>query len=111
MWDLLFFEIKLVILREKGERTMAGNKLNDEVVTEEQLVKEGYRKYQGKEIDIYYNSKACQHAGSCVRGNGAIYNVDRKPWILADAASSTENIRVVDSCPSGALKYIVKNAN
>lgn len=87
---------------------MDGSKINGENVTAENLTNAGYRKYQGKEVDVYYNATVCQHAGNCVRGNAAIYEVGRKPWIVADNADVNENIRVVNDCPSGALKYLLK---
>lgn len=89
---------------------MNGNTLNGKNATEADLRQEGYRKYRGEEIDVYYNASLCVHAGNCVRENSAIYEVGRRPWIIADNADVNENIRVVNSCPSGALKYVVKDA-
>ena len=34
---------------------MKGNQIDGQPVTEEQLLKEGYRKYTGEGIDIFYN--------------------------------------------------------
>lgn len=90
---------------------MDGNKMNGKSVTEANLVEKGYRKYEGKEITVYYNANVCQHVGNCVRENPAIYEVGRRPWIIADNTDVNENIRVVNACPSGALKYIVKDKN
>lgn len=87
---------------------MNGNMINGKKVTEELLIKEGYRKYRGEEVDVYYNAKTCVHAGNCVRENAAIYDIERRPWIVADNADCSENVRVVNCCPSGALKYIQK---
>ena len=35
---------------------MKGNQIDGQPVTEEQLLKEGYRKYTGEGIDIFYNA-------------------------------------------------------
>lgn len=78
------------------------------MVTEIDLLESGYRKYSGQTIDVFYDITKCVHAGECVRGNGEVFNVKRKPWIVADNASTTEVAQVVSSCPSGALKYIRK---
>lgn len=86
---------------------MDGSKIDGKWVTEEKLLALGYRKYYGKEMDIYYSKNICQHAGKCVHGNSYVFEVGRKPWIIADNANVAENIRVVDTCPAGALKYIV----
>ncbi|MBL1228062.1 (4Fe-4S)-binding protein [Enterococcus sp. BWB1-3] len=85
---------------------MDGSRINGVPVTEEILTAQGYRKYIGAELDIYYNKDICAHIGNCVRGNPEVFEVGRRPWIIADNGSLEENIRVVDSCPSGALKYI-----
>lgn len=88
---------------------MDGSKLNGHVATEESLTENGYRKYSGEGIDIYYNKDVCIHAGKCVKGNSEVYEVGRRPWIIADNASADENVRIVNTCPSGALKYIRKD--
>lgn len=48
---------------------MKGNQIDGQPVTEEQLLKESYRKYTGEGIDIFYNKDICEHIGNCVRGN------------------------------------------
>ena len=71
----------------------------------ESILNKGYRKYEGSEIDIYYSTEKCKHAGICVRGNGNVFNVKRKPWILPDNGEADEVMKVIDACPSGALRY------
>ncbi|WP_314067724.1 (4Fe-4S)-binding protein [uncultured Vagococcus sp.] len=73
---------------------------------EAELLEQGYRKYSGKEVDVYFNTSICIHSGNCVRGNQEIFNLDRRPWILPDNADSQEVTRVIDTCPSSALRYI-----
>lgn len=77
-------------------------------MTEEHLLQDGYRKYVGEAIDVFFSAEKCEHSGNCVRGNGEVFNVKRKPWILADNASAEEVAAVIDTCPSGALQYIRK---
>ncbi|MBO0474763.1 hypothetical protein IGL98_001289 [Enterococcus sp. DIV0840] len=88
---------------------MDGSKINDKPVTQEILLEEGYRKYSGEGLDIYYSKDICAHIGNCVFGNPDVFEVGRRPWIIADNGSIEENIRVIDTCPSGALKYIRKD--
>ncbi|MDH6364621.1 putative Fe-S cluster protein YjdI [Enterococcus sp. PF1-24] len=88
---------------------MDGNKIDGKKVTAEMLVEKGYRKYSGEEIDIYYNKDICAHIGNCVRGNGAVFEVGRRPWIIADNSTVADDIQVINTCPSGALKYIRKD--
>jgi uncharacterized Fe-S cluster protein YjdI len=86
---------------------MDGSKIDQKLVTEEELLALGYRKYRGKDMDIYYSKDICQHVGNCVRGNPEVFEVGRKPWVLVDCGEVKENIRIIDTCPSGALKYII----
>lgn len=58
-----------------------------------------------KIIDVYFNTAICQHSGNCVRGNGKLFNLKRKPWIMPDEVDVTTVVKVIDMCPSGALKY------
>lgn len=75
---------------------------------EEKLLEEGYRKYYGKEIDVFFKKELCIHAQSCLHGNPAVFNVDRRPWILPDAEQKVEEVmRAVNSCRVGALQYIL----
>lgn len=90
---------------------MSGSKIDGTKVTEKILLKHGYKKYDGKSLSIYYNQEICKHVGNCVRGNGAVFEVGRRPWIIPDNASIEEDIQVINTCPSGALKYIEKGRN
>ena len=85
---------------------MDNSKLFDDVATEEELLKNDYRKYHGENMDIYYNATICEHAGECVRGNPLVFEVGRKPWIIPDNGDTPSN--QINRCPSGALKYLIK---
>ncbi|WP_114194564.1 (4Fe-4S)-binding protein [Edaphovirga cremea] len=71
----------------------------------DELIDAGYRCYTGDRIDVYFNAARCQHSGNCVRGNSSIFKLDHKPWITPDNAAESEVMRVVKTCPSGALQY------
>lgn len=88
---------------------MDGSKIDNKPVTKEQLLEKGYRKYEGKDIDIYYNKEICAHVGNCVRGNPDVFEVGRRPWIIPDNASASDGAAVVNTCPTGALKFIRKD--
>ena len=62
---------------------MKGNQIDGQPVTEEQLLKEGYRKYTGEGIDIFYNKDICEHIGNCVRGNPALTHFDKQKTQLS----------------------------
>ncbi|MBP1045152.1 (4Fe-4S)-binding protein [Enterococcus sp. BWM-S5] len=88
---------------------MDGSKIDGKTVTEEMLLENGYRRYAGEGIDIYYSKDICAHIGNCVRGNPDVFEVGRRPWIIADSGTVEDDIRVINTCPSGALKYIRKD--
>lgn len=69
------------------------------------LLEAGYRCYHGDKIDVYFNTSLCQHSGNCVRGNGQLFNLKRKPWIMPDNVDPQTVQEVINTCPSGALKY------
>lgn len=73
---------------------------------EKQLLSDGYRKYTGKEIDVFFNGDLCTHSANCVTSNSNVFNLKNKPWINADAAGVEEIKEIIDKCPSGALQYI-----
>ncbi len=87
---------------------MDGHTLAGEPVTEETLLAGGYRKYHGEAIDVYYNKEICIHSGNCVRGNSAVFEVERRPWIIPDNGEAPQVAQVIHTCPSGALKFITK---
>ncbi|NQF18504.1 hypothetical protein FCI58_03705 [Enterobacter hormaechei] len=39
------------------------------------------------------------------RTTPGLYNLKRKPWIAPDEVDAETVVRVIDTCPSGALKY------
>ena len=72
------------------------------------LLQAGYRAYTGEKIDVYFNPAICNHSGNCVRGSAALFDLKRKPWIAPDEVDAETVARVIDTCPSGALKYRLK---
>jgi len=63
------------------------------------------RAYTGEKIDVYFNTAICQHSGNCVRGSAKLFNLKRKPWIIPDEVDVATVVKVIDTCPSGALQY------
>lgn len=64
-----------------------------------------WKDYRGEKITVHFNLGVCSHDGSCVRGLPCVFDVNKRPWINADAASPEEIISVIHRCPSGALAY------
>ena len=75
----------------------------------EELIKKDYKPYVRDNIIVYWNSEICQHAGKCTHGYPEVFNVERRPWIKLDNGEEKKIVEVIDKCPSGALKYILKD--
>jgi uncharacterized Fe-S cluster protein YjdI len=62
------------------------------------------KRYRGTALDVSYDIARCRHAAECLRGLPAVFDFDRRPWILPDAADPDDVVRVVARCPTGALR-------
>ncbi len=80
--------------------------MEDYRMNEKTLIKNDYKKYYGKTIDVYYSKDICKHVGNCIKGDPNIFTVNRRPWIIPDNAMPDKVERVVNTCPTGALKFI-----
>lgn len=61
-------------------------------------------------ITVTFDPELCKHSGVCLMALPAVFDVRRKRWIRAEAATPDEVAAAIDRCPSGALKYMRENA-
>ncbi len=73
------------------------NGMNDEIVKE----------YANKDIIVYWHPKQCSHSGKCLQGLPLVFKLDQTPWIDINAAQPEDIIKIIDTCPTGALKYML----
>lgn len=66
--------------------------------------------YTNGEITIFWHPEKCKHSGKCVSGAPHVFRPGSRPWVYMDQDTTEEIIRVIDTCPSGALSY-KKNAD
>ena len=64
--------------------------------------------YPGSEIDVYWDSRLCIHAGECIQAEGDVFENGRSPWCDPDQAARQYVRAIVERCPSGALSYTDK---
>lgn len=65
--------------------------------------------YENDEIKVFWRPEMCAHAGECVRGNGKVFDPQRRPWVDLSQASAREVASIIDRCPSKALQYELKD--
>ena len=61
--------------------------------------------YEGREITVHYNKLLCSKAADCGGQLEAVFDVSREPWIDPNQGSVKQIIKVIRSCPCGALSY------
>ena len=66
--------------------------------------------YETAEITVTFEPDLCIHSGVCVRGLPAVFDVRRKRWVRPELAAAADVAAQVERCPSGALKYQMKDA-
>ena len=63
------------------------------------------RTYTSPAINVSFDARRCIHSANCLRGLPQVFDLEAKPWIMADAAAADDVAAVVERCPSGALLY------
>lgn len=66
-----------------------------------------YRDYRAGDVTVQDNRAICCHAAHCVNDLGAVFSLERRPWIDPAGASAAELIALAHKCPSGALRVLV----
>jgi uncharacterized Fe-S cluster protein YjdI len=62
------------------------------------------KRYTGAAVDVSFDPARCRHAAECLRGLPAVFDLNRRPWILPDGGDAEDVVRVVARCPTGALR-------
>jgi CDGSH-type Zn-finger protein len=61
--------------------------------------------FEGKQVTVFENRRACGHEGICTEYLPWVFRPDETPRIQPDKGYAYEVERVVRKCPSGALWY------
>ena len=59
--------------------------------------------YPGVKDGSQLRRQRCIHAAECVHGSPDVFDPNRNPWIEPDRAEPEQLLRVVTSCPTGAM--------
>ena len=63
------------------------------------------KQYSNNEISVVWKPEICIHSTNCWKASLKIFNPKRRPWIDMKAGTTEDIIKIVNSCPSGALSY------
>ncbi len=66
-------------------------------------MKSSIRRYPGEAASVTYDIPRCIHAAECVRRLPAVFDPERRPWILPDRGDAAQLAEAVAACPTGAL--------
>ena len=61
--------------------------------------------YHGRDVTISDNRGICSHAGFCTDHLPRVWRSGVEPWIDPQAEPAEDVVRVIRTCPSGALSY------
>lgn len=65
--------------------------------------------YEHPDLVVIWQPKLCRHTGICVKMLPKVYDPKGRPWLKPEMATKEELTKQIDSCPSGALTYRLKN--
>lgn len=55
---------------------------------------------------VSWDEKICEHAGNCVKGLPSVFKVENGRFVIDENAAGADEIKaVIETCPSGALKF------
>jgi uncharacterized Fe-S cluster protein YjdI/SAM-dependent methyltransferase len=63
------------------------------------------RAYANDRIEVMWEPAFCIHVAECLRGLPAVFDNQRRPWIIVDNGSPGDVGAVIQRCPTGALRF------
>jgi len=63
------------------------------------------RVYENANLIVYWYPELCAHVAYCVRNLPNVFDTKKRPWVNINGAEPEEIIKIIDTCPSGALRY------
>jgi len=63
-------------------------------------------KYTNGQITVVWKPEFCKHSGRCVTQLPKVFNLNQRPWVNMEGATSEEIMAQVNKCPTGALTYV-----
>lgn len=73
---------------------------------EERHRPEVLREYEGSGITVHWQPRLCIHVANCIRNLPGVFDPQARPWVNVTAATADEIAQAVETCPTGALRYV-----
>ncbi len=67
------------------------------------------KEYSNGEMTIVWKPKLCIHSTKCISGLPNVFDLNKRPWINAEGATTNEMIDQVKECPSSALSFFINS--
>ncbi len=64
--------------------------------------------FSNEDITVTYEPRCCVNAGICAKQLSDVFRNSVIPWIDLDGANTDTIINQIKKCPSGALKFYLK---
>ncbi len=62
-------------------------------------------KYTNGQVTVVWKPEFCKHSGRCVTQMPTVFNLNERPWVNMQGATTKEIIAQVNKCPTGALSF------
>ena len=69
------------------------------------------RAYSNDDITVRWYAHRCIHSAECIRRAPGVFNARRRPWIDLTKGDVERIIDAVESCPTGALEYVLPDGS
>lgn len=66
------------------------------------------KKFSNKQITVTYDPSVCVLSGICAKELSNVFSDRIIPWINLDEGETDQIVKQIKKCPSGALKFKLK---
>jgi uncharacterized Fe-S cluster protein YjdI/CDGSH-type Zn-finger protein len=64
------------------------------------------REYKGDGVTVQWEPALCIHVANCIRSLPGVFDPEARPWVDVTAAYAAEIAAAIETCPTGALRYV-----
>src|SRR5882724_11410201 len=64
-----------------------------------------HNEYTNGQVTVVWKPEICRHSGRCATQLPGVFNVNERPWVNMQGASTEAIVHQVQQCPTGALGF------